>query len=115
MNSGRAEPGTADEAPALQAPRYSPKAAPPACDGAPMTLTRRSLTLARTAASFATPAAAQALSSADKAAVDRAVAYLEGLTEAKARFVQIDPRGRSSGGDLFMKRPGKARFAYDAP
>ena len=80
-----------------------------------MTLTRRSLTLALAAASFATPAAAQALSPADKATVDRAVAYLEGLTEAKARFVQIDPRGRSSGGDLFMKRPGKARFAYDAP
>ncbi|MBU1379154.1 MAG: outer-membrane lipoprotein carrier protein LolA [Alphaproteobacteria bacterium] len=81
-----------------------------------MTLTRRSLTLALAATPLATPAFAQApLSPADKALVDRAVAYLEGLSEAKARFVQTDGRGRSTTGQLFMKRPGKARFAYDAP
>jgi outer membrane lipoprotein-sorting protein len=83
-----------------------------------MTLTRRSLTLALAAAPLAAgPALAQApaLAAADKALVDRAVAYLEGLTEAKARFVQTDGRGRSTTGQLFMKRPGKARFAYDAP
>lgn len=43
------------------------------------------------------------------------MAYLEGLTEAKARFVQTDGRGRATTGQLFMKRPGKARFAYDPP
>jgi outer membrane lipoprotein-sorting protein len=80
-----------------------------------MTLTRRSLTLALAAAPFATPAAAQALAPADKATVDRAVAYLEGLSEAMARFVQTDARGRTTSGDVFLKRPGKARFAYDAP
>jgi outer membrane lipoprotein-sorting protein len=81
-----------------------------------MTLTRRSLTLALAAAPLASPALAQAaLSPADKALVDRAVAYLEGLGEAKARFVQTDARGRATTGQLFMKRPGKARFAYDPP
>ena len=81
-----------------------------------MTLSRRSLTLALAAAPFATPAFAQAaLGAADKALVDRAVAYLEGLTEAKGRFVQTDHRGRSTTGQLYMKRPGKARFAYDPP
>jgi len=81
-----------------------------------MTLTRRSLTLALAAAPLASPAFAQgALSAADQALVDRAVAYLEGLNEAKARFVQTDARGRATTGQLFMKRPGKARFAYDAP
>lgn len=81
-----------------------------------MTLTRRSLTLALAAAPLASPAFAQApLSAADQALVDRAVAYLEGLTEAKARFVQTDARGRATTGQLFMKRPGKARFAYDPP
>lgn len=81
-----------------------------------MTLSRRSLTLALAAAPFATPAFAQApLSAADKALVDRAVAYLEGLAEAKGRFVQTDHRGRSTTGALYMKRPGKARFAYDPP
>jgi outer membrane lipoprotein-sorting protein len=81
-----------------------------------MTLSRRSLTLALAAVPFASPAFAQAaLSAADRALVDRAVAYLEGLTEAKGRFVQTDGRGRSTTGELYMKRPGKARFAYDAP
>jgi outer membrane lipoprotein-sorting protein len=81
-----------------------------------MTLTRRSLTLALAAAPLASPAFAQgALSAADKALVDRAVAYLEGLTEAQARFVQTDARGRATTGQLFLKRPGKARFAYDPP
>jgi len=81
-----------------------------------MTLTRRSLTLALAAAPLAGPALAQApLSAADRALVDRAVAYLESLGEAKARFVQTDARGRATTGQLFMKRPGKARFAYDPP
>lgn len=81
-----------------------------------MTLTRRSLTLALAATSFAGPALAQTgLSAADLALIDRAVAYLEGLNEARARFVQTDARGRATTGQLFMKRPGKARFAYDPP
>jgi len=81
-----------------------------------MFLTRRSLTLALAAAPFAGPALAQSgLSAADRALVDRAAAYLQGLTEAKARFVQTDARGRRTTGQLFLKRPGKARFAYDPP
>ena len=81
-----------------------------------MSLTRRTLTLALAAAPLAAPAWAQAaLSPADKALVDRAVAYLEGLSEAQGKFVQTDARGRSTSGQLYMKRPGKARFAYDPP
>ena len=81
-----------------------------------MTFTRRRLTFALAAAPLATPAFARAgLSAADKALVDRAVAYLEGLSEARGRFVQTDGRGRSTTGELFLKRPGKARFAYDPP
>ncbi len=86
-----------------------------------MSLTRRSLTLALAAlpAPVLVPglAAAQAtpLSAADKALVERATAYLQGLSEAKARFVQTDARGATSRGTVHLKRPGKARFAYDAP
>ncbi|MBL8554799.1 MAG: outer-membrane lipoprotein carrier protein LolA [Phenylobacterium sp.] len=81
-----------------------------------MSLTRRSLALALAATSFAGGAAAQtALSPAEQALVDRAVAYLESLGEARGRFIQTDARGRSTTGQLFMKRPGKARFAYDPP
>ena len=80
-----------------------------------MTLTRRRLALALAATPLAGPAFAQTLPAADKALVDRAVGYLEGLTEATATFVQTDARGRATTGALFLKRPGKARFAYDPP
>lgn len=55
------------------------------------------------------------LSAQDQALVDRAVAYLEGLSEAKGRFTQTDARGVTLGGDVYLKRPGRARFAYDPP
>lgn len=80
------------------------------------TLTRRALALGL--AALPVPALAQrapALSAADKALVDKAAAYLQSLGEAKARFVQTDPRGAVSKGALYLKRPGKARFAYDPP
>ena len=79
-----------------------------------MSLTRRSLTLGLAA----TPLAATAqtpLPATDKVLVDRAVTYLEGLTEASGRFRQTDARGHASSGELYLKRPGKARFAYDPP
>jgi outer membrane lipoprotein-sorting protein len=80
-----------------------------------MTLTRRTLTLALAAAPLATPARAQGLAAGDQALVDRAVTYLQAMSEAKARFVQTDARGATSQGTVFLKRPGKARFDYDPP
>ncbi len=86
-----------------------------------MSLTRRRLTLAiglaaLAGATVAAPALAEgALSAEDQALVARAVAYLEGLTEAKARFVQTDSQGHTTQGTVYLKRPGKARFAYDPP
>lgn len=86
--------------------------------------TRRALLLAG-AALIATPALAQqparrpaapaALTAADQALVNKAVAYLQGLDRAKGRFTQTDPRGRPSTGDFYLQRPGKARFVYDKP
>jgi len=85
-----------------------------------MTTRRRLLALAAAAAAIPpvhASAAAQppALAPDDQALVDRAVAYLQGLSEARGRFVQTDGRGATSHGELFLKRPGKARFAYDPP
>ena len=55
------------------------------------------------------------LSPEDKALTDQAAAYLQGLAEAKGRFEQTDPHGVVSHGDLYLSRPGRARFAYDPP
>jgi len=85
-----------------------------------MSLTRRRLALALALTPLAgalggTPALGLGLPPADQALVDRAVVYLEGLDEARARFVQTDARGHSVAGQVSLKRPGKARFAYDPP
>jgi outer membrane lipoprotein-sorting protein len=86
-----------------------------------MTTRRRLLALSAAAALLTPPGAlaaaapAPALSADDQALVDKAVAYLQGLGEARGRFTQSDGRGAPTTGELFLKRPGKARFAYDPP
>ena len=85
-----------------------------------MTTRRRLIALTTAALAALSPLAAiaqpaPALSTDDKAMVDKAVAYLQGLGEAKGRFTQTDARGAVTTGELFLKRPGKARFAYDPP
>lgn len=71
--------------------------------------------IALSATGLAGAALAAPLSAEDKALVDRAVAYLQGLNSAKGRFVQTDPRGSQTEGSFYLQRPGKARFAYDTP
>jgi len=61
------------------------------------------------------PARAAALSADDQALVDQAGIYLDGLTSVRGRFEQTDARGQTSGGTLYLRRPGLARFAYDPP
>lgn len=61
------------------------------------------------------PAPGANLPPEDRALVDKAVAYLDGLGEAKGHFTQTDNRGRTSGGTLYLSRPGKARFEYGDP
>jgi outer membrane lipoprotein-sorting protein len=56
-----------------------------------------------------------ALSTADRALVDKATRYLQDLEEVEGRFEQTSPRGAVAPGDIFLKRPGKARFQYDPP
>jgi outer membrane lipoprotein-sorting protein len=56
-----------------------------------------------------------ALSTADLALVDKATRYLQTLDEVEGRFEQTNPRGVVETGDIFLKRPGKARFQYDPP
>ena len=80
-----------------------------------MSITRRSLALSLAALPLAAQAAPPSLSADDQALLARAVAYLEAMNEAKARFVQTDARGATSQGTVYLKRPGKARFAYDPP
>lgn len=62
-----------------------------------------------------TPFGPAPLSPDDRALVARAADSLSAIGEARGRFVQTDARGQVSTGDIFIKRPGRARFAYDPP
>ena len=79
----------------------------------------RRILLAAGLATVAAPAFAQTyttvLPKADKALVDQATAYLQNLKLARGRFTQRSPRGAVSSGTLYLSRPGRARFEYDAP
>ena len=84
-------------------------------------MTRR-LILAGLLALAATPALAAPfnashyiLSDEDKARVEKATAYLQGLATVQGKFTQTAPDGDVTTGLLSMARPGKARFAYDLP
>ena len=47
--------------------------------------------------------------------VEKVNAYFNGFTYLNASFTQLNADGRSFKGDLFISRPGKLRFQYDAP
>ena len=79
-----------------------------------MTISRRAALTGLAALAAPLPAFA-ALPAADQALVDKAVAYLQAMKSVKGRFVQTDARGVTSKGSIYLKRPGKARFAYDPP
>src|SRR6516225_2671713 len=76
---------------------------------------RSALSILGLAMAVAATGPAWALSADDKALVDRAVAYLDGLDSAKARFEQTDDKGHRAEGSLYLARPGRARFEYDPP
>jgi outer membrane lipoprotein-sorting protein len=65
--------------------------------------------LALTLALGALPAAAERLS------LPALSAYLQSIGGAEARFSQVNADGSSLSGTLYIKRPGRIRFEYDAP
>lgn len=56
-----------------------------------------------------TPAVAQELS------LDQVSQYLNGLQTAQGGFTQINADGTLSTGQIYIKRPGRIRFEYNAP
>jgi outer membrane lipoprotein-sorting protein len=50
-----------------------------------------------------------------KAQAAKVSAYLSSLQTLVGNFVQVGPDGTKTTGDFFIQKPGKVRFAYDAP
>jgi outer membrane lipoprotein-sorting protein len=47
--------------------------------------------------------------------INRIEDYLNGIRSMQSRFIQINPDGSAWNGDLYVRRPGRFRFAYDPP
>ncbi len=60
-------------------------------------------------------AVAAALTPAEQGWIARIEATLNALTTLKARFLQIDAQGRTTGGTAWLDRPGRMRFEYAKP
>ena len=51
----------------------------------------------------------------DQALVDKIIAYLNSVRTLEARFVQQNSDGGQATGKMWVSRPGRIRFEYDAP
>lgn len=81
-------------------------------------MNRRTVLLVPLASLLALPARAQApavLTPQDRADIARVEAYLNGIRTLHARFRQTAPNGSTSGGQVWLERPGRLRFEYDPP
>lgn len=52
---------------------------------------------------------------ADKLPLGNISSYLNGMTTAQGDFTQINSDGTISTGTIYIKRPGRVRFEYNAP
>ena len=64
---------------------------------------------------FAAAPPAVRLSAADQADLDRIQAYLNGIKTVRGKFEQTNPDSSVQSGTIWLSRPGKMRFEYDAP
>ncbi len=55
------------------------------------------------------------LSADELATVARVEDYLNQLKSLRSRFIQVNSFGAFAEGDIFLVRPGRLRFEYDAP
>jgi outer membrane lipoprotein-sorting protein len=69
----------------------------------------------KTVALGAVLALASSAALADKLPLDSISSYLNGLGTAKGAFTQINGDGTISTGTIYIKRPGRVRFEYNAP
>ena len=67
------------------------------------------------AAATAAFAALAAPAMAQKIPLGELAGYINGITSAKSGFTQVNDDGSITTGEIFIKRPGRARFDYAAP
>ncbi len=101
-------PATTLPAPA-PAPKKPPRPRPSSAETAPVPRAQPA------AASVATPIPAPAGPLGERAVIERANAYFNGISTLVGDFTQIGGDGKRVSGKLYLQRPGKLRFEYASP
>lgn len=73
------------------------------------------LAQSRAPAAARTPVVGELSGAQRSAALSQASAALNRIAAVQGRFTQVAPDGTQAQGRIFMQRPGKLRFEYDAP
>ena len=76
---------------------------------------RKFLLLLPVIAAMTLASQAFALTADESAAVKKAEDHLNAIKTLKARFLQVNPDGKSVEGDVYLARPGRMRLVYDPP
>jgi outer membrane lipoprotein-sorting protein len=76
---------------------------------------RRMRTILAAAATLLTFVLAAASGAHAQAGVPEVESYVNSIRTLQARFVQTNPNGSVVQGTLYIRRPGRMRFQYDAP
>lgn len=63
----------------------------------------------------ALPGQTTAFDSNQRALVEKVNAYMSGIRTMVGDFVQVGPDGKRTEGELYLQKPGRVRFDYDAP
>ena len=61
------------------------------------------------------PGETMALDENQRSLIDRVSLYLSTINTLVGDFVQVGPDGTKTGGQFYISKPGKVRFAYDPP
>src|SRR6185436_6415380 len=64
---------------------------------------------------FSQPGTATAFDASQRALIDRVNVYLMSVQTLVGDFVQVAPDGRRSEGKIYLQKPGRIRFEYNAP
>jgi outer membrane lipoprotein-sorting protein len=107
--------GGESQAPAQAAPAPAP-AAPPAPEPPKRPAAAQAAQKpAQPVVAAATATAAAAAPLTERQIVEKANAYFNGLSTLVSDFTQVGGDGRKLTGKLYLSRPGRLRFEYDAP
>ena len=97
------------------APERPPSSLPPAASAPASSPSSAIPNLLRSLTGIGKPSETKAFDSNQRMLADRVSGYLSSIRYLVGNFVQVGPDGSKTKGELYLQKPGRVRFTYDAP